>query len=149
MQKKKILFVCVHNSARSQMAEAYLSNMAGDTFDAESAGLEPGEINPIAVAAMEADGIDITHKETKSVFEIFKQGRLFSYVITVCDESQGERCPIFPGTVKRLHWSFDDPYHYKNQPYEEALKRTIQIRDEIKKKVMDFIESEKKRDGKL
>jgi arsenate reductase len=142
MEKRKVLFVCVHNAARSQMAEAYLNQLGNDKFIAESAGLEPGELNPLAVAAMEKDGIDIMHHKTKSVFDIFRQGQLFSYVITVCDESQGERCPVFPGQVKRLHWGFEDPYGLKELPFEEALARTCEIRDKIKNKIKEFIASE-------
>lgn len=107
--KIKVLFVCVHNSARSQMAEAFLKQLGGDKFIAESAGLEPGELNPLVVEAMKEIGIDISENTTKSVFEFFKQGKIFNYVITVCDETSGERCPLFPGRTVRLRWSFDDP----------------------------------------
>ncbi len=107
--KQRVLFICVHNSARSQMAEAFLREICGDQFEAHSAGLEPGELNPSAVEAMREIGIDISQKQTQSVFDVFKSGELFSYVITVCDETSAERCPIFPGVAKRLHWSFADP----------------------------------------
>src|SRR5438552_1787105 len=88
--KKKILFVCVHNSARSQMAEAFLNEICGNHFEARSAGLEPGKLNLLAVEAMREIGIDISHKQTQSVFDVFKSGPAaagFAYVITVCDES--------------------------------------------------------------
>jgi len=129
--KKKVLFVCVHNSARSQMAEALLRTMAGDRFDVESAGLEPGAMNPLAVEAMQEIGIDISKNTTKSVFNFFKSGRLFDYVITVCDRSSGEMCPIFPGITQRLHWSFDDPSTFTGS-WDERLARTRQVRDRIK-----------------
>ncbi|MBN1614652.1 MAG: arsenate reductase ArsC, partial [Deltaproteobacteria bacterium] len=109
MKKKKVLFVCVHNSARSQMAEAWLNHSCGDLFEAKSAGLEAGTLNPFAVEAMKEAGIDISHNETKAVFDLIKSGELFSYVITVCDETSAEKCPVFPGITKRLHWSFADP----------------------------------------
>ena len=109
MRKKKVLFVCVHNSARSQMAEAWCNHLYGDRFEAESAGLEPGILNPLAVEAMKEVGIDISHNKTQRVFDLFKAGRMFAYVITVCDEASAERCPIFPGVTQRLHWSFPDP----------------------------------------
>src|SRR3989338_9622164 len=97
MDKKKVLFVCVHNSARSQIAEAFLKQMAGDKFEAESAGLEPGNLNPVVVEVMKEVGIDISQNKTKSVFDFYKQGRQYDYVVTVCDESQSGACPMFPG----------------------------------------------------
>jgi len=109
MEKRKVLFVCVHNTARSQMAEAFLKEYGEDYFESESAGLEPGKLNPFVVDAMKEIGVDISTNKTKSAFDLWKAGRLFSYVITVCDESSAEQCPLFPGTVKRLQWSFPDP----------------------------------------
>ena len=101
--KQKVLFVCIHNSARSQMAEAWLNHLYGDRFDATSAGLEPGVLNPYAVRVMAEAGIDIAGASTKSVFEVYKAGQLFHYVVTVCDREAAERCPIFPGVTERLH----------------------------------------------
>ncbi len=134
----KVLFVCNNNSARSQIAEAYLNKIAGDRFIAESAGIEPGVLNPVAVKSMQQDGIDISKNKTKSVFDFYKQGRLFDYVITVCDREAAERCPIFPGVTQRLHWSFPDPSALKGTP-EEKLEATNKIRDEIKKKVVEWV----------
>jgi arsenate reductase len=138
MDKVKVLFVCVHNSARSQMAEALLNQIAGERFHAESAGLEPGMLNPVAVEAMKQMNIDISGKQTRDVFELYKRGERFSYVITVCDESSGERCPLFPGITKRIHWSFDDPVSFTG-PFDERLARTIQVRDQIKKRIQDWL----------
>ena len=107
--KKKVLFICVHNSARSQMAEAWLNYVCRGYFEAQSAGLEPGKLNPLVVEAMAEVGIDVSKKKTQSTFDVFKSGQLFSYVITVCDETNAERCPIFPGSAQRLQWSFPDP----------------------------------------
>src|SRR5215467_10690999 len=104
--KKKVLFVCIHNSARSQMAEAFLNQLCGEEFEAHSAGLEPGKLNPIVVEAMQEIGIDISGSRTKAVSEILKSGKDFAYVVTVCDETSAERCPVFPGTTTRLHWGF-------------------------------------------
>ena len=132
--KQRILFICVHNSARSQMAEAFLGEVCGDQFEAHSAGLELGELNPLAVEAMREIGIDISQKQTQSVFDVFKSGELFSYVITVCDETSAERCPIFPSVAKRLHWSFPDPAPLIGTP-EERLAGTRKIRDEIRARV--------------
>lgn len=91
------------------MAEAWLNHLCGEFFTAESAGLEPGKLNPLVVEAMQEVGIDISGKETQAVFDVFEEGKLFSHVITVCDETSAEKCPIFAGVTKRLHWSFDDP----------------------------------------
>lgn len=136
--KIKVLFVCIHNSARSQMAETYLNYFGQDHFIAESAGLEPGTLNPLVVEVMKQDGFDISNNKTKSVFQFFKEGRRYQYVITVCDESHAEKCPLFPGQVQRLHWSFPDPSQLQGT-HEEKLKETEKIRDQIKNKVKEFI----------
>jgi arsenate reductase len=138
MDKKKVLFVCIHNSARSQMAEAFLDLLAGDRFEAESAGLEPGVLNPLAVEAMKELGIDISGNKTKSAFDFIKRGKLFHYVITVCDETSDNRCPIFPGYAKRLHWNFRDPSGLEGD-YEERLQKTRDIRDEIQTRIEGWI----------
>ncbi|HEY3931523.1 MAG TPA: arsenate reductase ArsC [Verrucomicrobiae bacterium] len=130
--KKKVLFVCIHNSARSQMAEAFLNQICGDEFEAHSAGLEPGKLNPTVVEAMQEVGIDISGNKTKSVSEFLKSNKLFSHVITVCDEASAERCPIFPGVTTRLHWSFPDPSAFQGV---EKLAKTREVRDAIKEKI--------------
>ena len=132
--KTKVLFVCIHNSARSQMAEAFLNQQCGEWFEARSAGLEPGRLNPLVVQAMQEAGIDISGNQTKSVFDLFKSGKIFAFVITVCDETAAERCPIFPGVTQRLHWSFPDPSALQGTD-EEKLARTREIRDMIRVKV--------------
>jgi len=132
--KQKVLFICVHNSARSQMAEALLNLACPDYFEAHSAGLEPGALNPLAVEAMKEIGLDISGKKTQSVFDVFKTGQFFPYVITVCDESSADRCPIFPGVTKRLHWSFPDPGALTGSR-EERLDGTRQIRDQIRARI--------------
>jgi arsenate reductase len=134
MKKKNVLFVCIHNSARSQMAEAFLNQICGGEFEAHSAGIEPGKLNPFAVEAMREIGVDISSKQTKSVFDLVKSGKLFAYVITVCDEASAERCPIFPGVAERLHWSFPDPSGFQGTPAEK-LARTREVRDAIRKKI--------------
>jgi len=135
--KKKVLFICVHNSARSQMAAALLDKRCGDHFEAESAGLEPGELNPIAVEVLRESGIDISRNRTQAVFDVFKSGQLFAYVITVCDESEAAGCPIFPGVTTRLHWSFPDPSKFAGSP-EEKLEQTRQVRDKIDNQIRQF-----------
>lgn len=139
-RKIKVLFICVHNSARSQMAEALLNQMAGDKYEASSAGLEPGTLNPLAVEVLKESGLDISGKETRDVFSIFKTGELYPYVVTVCDESSAEKCPIFPGVTKRLHWGFPDPSSFSGT-HEEKLAKTREVRDMIKEKLKEFIES--------
>ena len=139
MKKKKVLFVCIHNSARSQMAEAFLDQVCGEEFEAQSAGLEPGKLNPIVVEAMQEVGIDISGNATKAVFDMFKSGQMFAYVITVCDEASAERCPIFPGVTQRLHWSFPDPSAIQGT-HDEKLAATRKIRDTIKAKVEQWCE---------
>ena len=137
--KKKVLFICIHNSARSQMAEAWLNYICRDTFEAESAGLEPGKLNPLVVEAMSEVGIDISQKKTQAVFDVFKSGKLFAYVVTVCDETSAERCPIFPGVATRLHWSFPDPSALTGG-HDEKLAEVRKIRDEIRVKVEKWCE---------
>ena len=137
MAKPRMLFICIHNSARSQMAEAWLNHLCGESFEANSAGLEPGTLNPLAVKVMQEVGIDISTKTTQSVFDVFKSGRLFTYVITVCDETSAEKCPIFPGPTKRLHWSFPDPAQV-NGTAEEKLEQVRQIRDQIRSRIEDW-----------
>lgn len=138
MEKIRVLFVCIHNSARSQMAEAFLNKVAGDRFLAESAGIEPGKLNPIVVEAMKDAGIDISGNKTKSVFDFYKEGRIFNYVITVCDPEAAERCPVFIGVTQRLHWPFADPSKLQGNDAEK-LEGTKKIRDEINAKIEEFI----------
>jgi arsenate reductase len=132
--KQQVLFVCIHNSARSQMAEAFLNQLCADAFVAQSAGLEPGKLNPVVVKAMSEVGIDISRNKTKSVEDMLGSGQKFDWVITVCDETSAERCPIFPGGAKRLHWSFPDPSRFEGTA-EEKLRDTRDVRDLIKGRV--------------
>jgi arsenate reductase (thioredoxin) len=130
----KVLFICVHNSARSQMAAAWLNDICGDHFEAESAGLEPGELNPLAVQVMNEVGIDISNNQPQAVFDVFKRGQIFAYVITVCDETSAEKCPILPGVTNRLHWSFPDPSALVGTQ-QERLQGARQIRDHIRARI--------------
>jgi arsenate reductase len=116
------------------MAEAFLNQQCAEEFEASSAGLEPGKLNPIVVEAMQEIGIDISRNQTKAVFDMYKSGKTFAYVITVCDETSAERCPIFPGVTIRLHWGFPDPSSLQGT-HEERLAQTREIRDTIKAKV--------------
>ena len=138
---KRVLFLCIHNSARSQMAAAFLKQVAGDRFDVESAGLEPGKLNPLVVTAMKEVGIDISRNKTQSVFDLFKSGQRFQYVISVCDEASAERCPIFPGVTTRLNWSFADPSAFTGTEY-ERLKQVVAVRDDIRRKIEEWVKVE-------
>ncbi len=140
MDKKKVLFICVHNSARSQMAEDYLNVLGKDSFIAESAGLEPGKMNPLVVAVMKEAGRDISQNKTKSVLDFYQQGKEYDYVITVCDEGNSARCPVFPGGGEKRHWPFDDPSSFQGT-WEEKLKKTRIVRDRIKDTIREFIDS--------
>ena len=136
--KKNVLFICVQNSARSQIAAALLNEMCGDYFEAQSAGLEPGVLNPLAVEALQERGIDISRNKTQSVFEVWKSARhIFAYVITVCSESEAAVCPIFPGVTTRLHWSFPDPGKFIGT-HAEKLTKTSELLEQIRAKIEEF-----------
>lgn len=135
--KKRVLFVCVHNSARSQMAEAFLKKYGGDRFDAESAGLEPGKLNPVVVEVMKESGIDISGNKTKSAIDLYRQGKSYDYVVTVCVGAQSGACPSFPGGEK-LHWEFDDPSGFEGD-IEHKMEKTRVIRDQIYRKIAKWL----------
>ncbi len=136
--KNRVLFICVHNSARSQMAQEYLNRMAGTTFTADSAGLEPGSLNPYVVRALQEEGIDISGKKTNGVLDFYNEGRRYGYVISVCSKEAEERCPIFPGVSYRENWPFEDPSALTGSD-EEIMERVRRIRDQIKEQVAQFI----------
>jgi arsenate reductase len=134
----KILFVCIHNSARSQMAEAFLNKYGKNRFLAESAGLEPGNMNPNVVKVMQEVGIDLSLKGTQGVFDLLKRGTQYDAVITVCDGASAERCPVFPGKGNKISWSFEDPSSMKGTR-EEILSHTRKVRDQIELSIKEFI----------
>ena len=139
MKKPRVLFICVHNTARSQIAEAMVNHFHDDLVIAESAGFEPGNaLNPLAVEVMKEIGIDISMNKSKGVFDLFKEGRHYAFVVTVCDESTAERCPIFPGVTKRMHWSFEDPASFEGS-WEEKLEKTRQVRESIRQAIEAWI----------
>ena len=138
--KKKVLFICVQNSARSQIAAALLNEMCGNHFEAQSAGLAPGVLNPLAVEALQERGIDISRNKTQSVFDVWASARhIFAYVITVCSESEAQGCPIFAGVTTRLHWSFSDPGKFTGT-HEERLEQTRSLIEQIRAKIDGFCE---------
>ena len=134
----KVLFLCVHNSARSQMAEAFLKKHGGGRFIAESAGLEPGSLNPYVVRAMAEVGIDISANPVKSVFDLFKQEKVFQVIVTVCSKEAAERCPVFPGLAEREHWPFEDPSTFAGADA-EIMARVRRLRDQIELAVREFV----------
>jgi arsenate reductase len=138
----KVLFVCTHNSARSQMAEAYLRKLGADSFAVESAGLEPGRLNPFVVRALLEEGIDISGKQTVSVFDLSRQGRSYDCVVTVCSKEAAERCPVFPGKGTRLQWFFPDPSTFSGTDG-EIMHQVRVVRDAIRAKITAFIEEVK------
>jgi len=138
MDKIRVLFVCIHNSARSQMGEAFLKQLGEERFEVESAGIEPGVLNPLVVASMQEIGIDISGNRTKDVSDFIRQGSLFHYVITVCDETAAERCPLFPGIARRVHWGFPDPSALSGTD-EEKLREIRTIRDAIRNRVEEWL----------
>jgi arsenate reductase len=137
MRKKKVLFICVHNSARSQMAAALMNKVCGEFFEAKSAGLEAGTLNPLAVKVLFKLGIDISDIKTQSVFDVWKSGRMFQYVITVCSEAEAQGCPIFPGVTTRLHWPFADPSKFTGSE-DERLAKTRSVLNQIHARVDSF-----------
>jgi arsenate reductase (thioredoxin) len=138
----KVLFVCTHNSARSQMAEAYLVKIGGGAFEAESAGIEPGTLNPYVVRALQEEGIDISGKRTRSVFDLHAAGKSYDYVITVCSKEAAERCPVFPGKARRLQWFFADPSTFTG-PDEEIMNKVRGVRNAIRDEVAAFVAGQK------
>ena len=140
MRKKKVLFICIHNSGRSVMAEKFLNELGGDRFEAHSAGLEPGTLNPLVKDVMAEIGLDVSNHQPRAVFDVFKSGEIFAYVITVCDETSAERCPIFAGVTTRLHWSFPDPSALEGSA-EEKLAGAREIRNLIAAQIKSFCEN--------
>jgi len=128
----RVLFICQHNSGRSQIAEAYLKKLAGDRVHVESAGLKPAEaVNPLVVEVMKEEGFDLSDKKPQSVFELFKEGRLFSHIVTVCSDTE-HQCPVYPGIARRWHVPFPDPSKVTGTR-EAQLSQVRLIRDQIKK----------------
>jgi arsenate reductase len=129
--RARVLFLCTHNSARSQMAEGLLRHLAGDRFEAHSAGTEATHVRPLAVRAMEEVGVDISGQESKTLDRYLEEP--FDYVITVCDDAN-EACPLFPGAKNRLHWSFEDPSRVDGSE-EERLAVFRSVRDRIAERI--------------
>jgi arsenate reductase len=131
MTKARVLFLCTHNSARSQMAEGLLRQLAGERFEAMSAGTEATHVRPLAIKAMQEIGVDISHQESKTLDRYLDDP--FDHVITVCDDAN-EACPFFPGAQSRLHWSFEDPSRAEGSE-EVRLAVFRRVRDGIRDRV--------------
>lgn len=137
MNKQRVLFLCTGNSARSQMAEAFLRTYASDRFEAHSAGLEPKGLNPFTIKVMEEVGIDISGQISKGV-ETYLGKDLFQYLVTVCDDAD-KNCPtVWPGVNQRKHWSFQDPAAVEGTD-EEKLSKFREVRDLIEAKVKAWL----------
>ena len=137
MSAPRVLILCTANPSRSQMAEGLLRHMAGDTLRVDSAGAQPSVVNPFAIRAMAARGLDISGHRSKSVMEFFDQS--FDYVLTVCDLA-AETCPTFPGKAERFHWGFPDPAAVKGTD-EERLAAFVQVRDDLEATLKDWYAS--------
>jgi arsenate reductase len=137
MTKPRVLFVCTHNSARSQMAEAFLRALAGERFEVASAGTEATRVHPLAIQTMREVGIDLAGHTSKSLVSFVEQP--WDYVITVCD-SANERCPVFPGRTTRIHWSFDDPSQVTGTD-QERLQAFRRVRDQIHARLHQWLEN--------
>ena len=136
--KTKVLFICSHNTTRSQMAQALLAKYGGEDFEVFSAGIKAGELNPMAVEVISEDeNIDISSYTTNNILDYFKQGLHFHYVITVCDEAKKEPCPIFPSLDGVLHWNITSPAC--DGSYEEKKEKVIASKNELKVNVLEFI----------
>ncbi len=135
---ERVLFICEHNQARSQMAEELFNLMAGEEYRAESAGMEPGVIHPLTIAVMKEKGVDLAGKSTRSVFELYKQGRLFSHVVTVCQPEVDDKCPIFPGVTSRENWNLPDPSEAVGSE-EEKLEAFRATRDQVEARVKAWL----------
>lgn len=136
MEKPRVLFLCSRNSARSQMAAAFLKKHAGDRFEVHSAGLEPSEVHPMTVQVMREAGIDISGERAKGV-EVYLGKLHFGYLITVCAKAEAN-CPIFPGVSARLYWPFDDPVEFEGSEA-ERLAKFRQVRDQVEERVLAWL----------
>jgi arsenate reductase (thioredoxin) len=130
----RVLFVCVHNSARSQLAEAYVRQLGGAAVEAASAGLEAGQLNPLVVRALAAEGIDISTKQPQAVADVYGRGESYDWVITVCDPEVERNCPVFPGPVQRANWPFADPAAFvgsEAERYEQVRALAVAMRQRV------------------
>jgi len=133
--KKRILFLCTHNSCRSQMAEGLVNHDLGDRFEAFSAGTEATRVNPIAILVLTELGIDISRQRSKTIDEF--EGEQFDFVITLCGDAN-ENCPLFFGGVQRVHIGFDDPSRFQGDA-RELLNEFRRVRDEMRARLTEYL----------
>ncbi len=143
--RPRVLFVCIHNSARSQLAEEYLRQLAGERFVVASAGLTPGKLNPHVVAVLQEDGIDISGKKTQAVADLFRRGETYHWVVTVCSREAEENCPVFPGPVRRLSWPFPDPAGFTGSS-DQVRAQVEDLARQIKARVQQFVAQQKEKE---
>jgi len=135
-QPRRVLFVCIHNSGRSQMAEAFLNEMGGPEFVAESAGLEPRPVDADVVRVMAEIGHDLSGAQSDNILDFYREGRLYEFVIYVCERGVEAGCPVFPGVRRRLHWPFPDPATFAGDARLDRLRET---RDGIRRQVKEWL----------
>jgi arsenate reductase len=138
MQKRRVLFISPVNDSRSQMAEALLNSLAGDEYEAWSAGFQPGELSPVTVQVMREIGVDICTQRTKKLFELYRSGMVFNHIVTLCDVSVGEKSPIYPNHRYYIEWSTPDPDAFEG-PEEERTRRLRQCRDRLQRRIEEWL----------
>jgi arsenate reductase len=136
MSKQRVLFLCTGNSARSQMAEAFLRKYGGEIFEAHSAGLEPKGVNPLTTQVMKEARIDISNQTSKGI-DTYLGKTHFQTLVTVCDDAD-KNCPTFPGVDTRLHWSFEDPARFEGTE-DEKLTKFREVRDQIEQRIREWV----------
>jgi len=141
LSKTKVIFLCTHNAARSQMAEAFLRKYAGDYFDVYSAGFDPKPIHPLTIKVMKEIGYDLSNQQPKDLWQLIRN-EYFGIAITVCNKSEEEDCPTIPGTSTRLYWNIEDPAAFEGTE-EEKLAKFREVRDQIHERVKVFLRDRK------
>lgn len=137
MNKPRVLFLCTGNTARSQMAEAFLRHYAGDRFEVHSAGFEPSVIHPLVYQVMAEVGLDLAGQYSKNIADYLSKMH-FGYLITVCDRAEA-RCPVFPGVGQRFFWPFEDPAAFQGTP-EERVAKFREVRDQIAARIREWLQ---------
>jgi arsenate reductase len=138
MEKRRVLFMSPVNDSRTQMAEALFNSLAGDEYEAWSAGFQPGELSPVTVKVMREIDLDISTQRTKKLFELYRSGMVFDHFVTLCDVSVGEKSPIYPNQRDYVQWSIPDPDTFEG-PEEERTRRLRQCRDGLKERIREWL----------
>ena len=139
MQKRRVLFMSPVNDSRTQMAEALFNSLAGDEYEAWSAGFQPGELSPVTVKVMREIGLDISAQRTKKLFELYRSGMLFNHIVALCDLSVGEKSPIYPNHRYYIEWSTPDPDAFASTE-EERMRRLRRCREELKQRIGEWLQ---------